>query len=205
MTNFNTCCFTGHRPKDLFGYDWNNYTGLIKVVGRCVDKLVKEYGTTRFISGGAQGADQMSYWIVEKYRSINNVENWVYVPCQSQPNPWKDTGPFSKDEYNKMVARAQANGWYRLISEDGYSSKLMHERNIAMLNDSDVVIGVYKGDIELIRNPDIQAFGGTIHCLRNAYAMGKPIIIVNPVTLQTSTLNFTANNQEQDHAVACAT
>jgi len=75
MSKWGTVCVTGHRPKDLFGYDWDKYSATIKKVTGAVDRLYNKYGVTKFISGGAQGVDQLFFWCVEKYRANNESAN----------------------------------------------------------------------------------------------------------------------------------
>ena len=193
---FNTVCVTGHRPKDLFGYDWDKYSAVIEKVTATVTSLHKKYGVTKYISGGAQGVDQLFFWVVEKYREANRpngnhgeIENWLYTPCQNQAKYWKDEGPFSKKEFGRIVKRAKKNKTYKLCADKPYNAQLMYDRNTAMVKDSDIVLGIYKGDIADIKGSE-KKNGGTLHCLRHAYSKGKPIIIINPVTLKLSTLNF---------------
>lgn len=53
-----TICFTGHRPKDLFGYtDKTPYISIINALKPFLSVLY-ENGYTDYISGGAQGFDQ---------------------------------------------------------------------------------------------------------------------------------------------------
>ena len=55
-----SACFTGPRPKSLYGYeDIVSYNVLIDVVGFVIEQLVAA-GTSRFVSGGAQGFDPNS-------------------------------------------------------------------------------------------------------------------------------------------------
>ena len=62
--NWLTACFTGPRPKNLFGYDDDEaYKYLLAVTKEVVD-LFYYYGYRYFISGGAQGFDQIAFWAV---------------------------------------------------------------------------------------------------------------------------------------------
>lgn len=60
----NTVTFTGPRPKKLFGYnDKESYQKIVDVLKVQV-KDAYDNGARRFISGGAQGLDQMAFWAV---------------------------------------------------------------------------------------------------------------------------------------------
>ena len=61
-----TICFTGHRPKDLFGYtDKTPYISIINALKPFLSVLY-ENGYTDYISGGAQGFDQLAFWAVQQ-------------------------------------------------------------------------------------------------------------------------------------------
>lgn len=60
-----TICFTGHRPNKLAGYTNRvPYTVFVKNLKEMLIPLV-EQGYIRFITGGAQGIDQLAFWTVE--------------------------------------------------------------------------------------------------------------------------------------------
>ena len=76
-----TMSFTGRRPKDLFGYVKENY---VPLVNKLTDELIqfyKEQGFDTFITGGAQGFDQLAFWAVDRMkRQGYMVKNIVYAP-----------------------------------------------------------------------------------------------------------------------------
>ena len=49
-----TCCFTGHRPNKIFGYDLSNpnYQKLANIVKYYAKMLYLNYSVRRFITGG---------------------------------------------------------------------------------------------------------------------------------------------------------
>lgn len=64
-----TVCFTGHRPKSIFPinpYDESRRKDYQKIVDRIADFVCSMYnkGFTKYISGGAQGFDQLAFWAV---------------------------------------------------------------------------------------------------------------------------------------------
>ena len=85
-----TICFTGRRPQDLCGYDYKSkYEGLQKWLTGYLEEFYKK-GVRNFISGGAQGFDQLAFWVVEDLKKNHpDVKNIVYVPFQGQESRWK--------------------------------------------------------------------------------------------------------------------
>ena len=64
---YKTACFTGPRPNQLFGYyHLERYDIITQALGELLPQLVAQ-GTFDFISGGAQGFDQLAFWAVETY------------------------------------------------------------------------------------------------------------------------------------------
>lgn len=60
-------CFTGRRPKDLVGYRREGYIELVDYLKNYIRDNLYPHHTT-YISGGAQGFDQLAFWAVEKLR-----------------------------------------------------------------------------------------------------------------------------------------
>ena len=58
-----TICFTGHRPKDLFGYDEHQRARYSELTHDILNLVRNSYknGYKTFITGGAQGADQLHF------------------------------------------------------------------------------------------------------------------------------------------------
>ena len=99
-------CFTGRRPKDLFGYQKDKY---ISLVNKLVTELEKFYleGFDIFITGGAQGFDQLAFWAVNKLKQKGYpVKNIVYIPFLKQELKWLEKGLFSQSEYRLMLKMA---------------------------------------------------------------------------------------------------
>lgn len=198
-----TLIVTGHRPKDLFGYnDCAQYHTLQNKLYQCVLQFSNHYGVTRFISGGAQGIDQLFFWAVNYARKNNPaLKNEVYIPFKGQELIWKETGLFSQESYRTMLNLATGThvcnpnitgtprNHVQTKEQEQAISKALTDRNADMVAQADFVIGVYKGDINLITN-DQYGSGGTLNCLRKAYQAGKKIVILNPITLQTTRIGF---------------
>ncbi len=166
-----TICFTGRRPKDLCGYDWMSYKSFGKSL---IDHLEKAYqnGYKNFISGGAQGFDQIAFWAVNALKKRHeDIRNIVYIPFEGQDSSWAETGPFSRKEYERMLS--VADEVKLLVPRQDVKPPLVSyyllNRNKAMVNDSDLIVALYPDDSYKT------ASGGTAHCMRYALEQGKNI------------------------------
>ena len=174
LKKLKTVCFTGRRPKDLLSYDnrykKEYYQSLVDYLKETFRKLYEEEGYTRFISGGAQGFDQLVFWAVNALKRDGlPLKNIVYVPFQGYESRWQDTGLFSKSDFNLMLSCADEVK----ILVDHIPSNIpvtLHERNHAMVNDSDLVIGLYPDDSWRTAKK-----GGTAECLKYSSKKGKEI------------------------------
>lgn len=98
-----TMCFTGPRPAKLFGYDREKYIPVHNVLVQAILKTY-EAGIKKYISGGAQGFDQLAFWSVYTAKMMHpDIQNIVYIPYKNQPYGWKADGLFGIKEYNLMV------------------------------------------------------------------------------------------------------
>ena len=183
-----TLCFTGRRPKDMgfkettvskYGREYlkntqnkSSYADFVLELANIIEKFY-ENGYKRFISGGAQGFDQLAFRAVslvkEKHPDIQNI---MYVPFRGQERQWLPFGYFGKDEYQKMLL--SADEVYYVVDKEltEYKSLVgaLYARNHAMVTASDKVLALYPDD-------DWQEHkGGTCECMRHAYSKGVPIV-----------------------------
>lgn len=108
-----TICFTGPRPKKLLeenGYNKSKYVDFVNSLENIL-KLIceKSVKPLSFISGGAQGFDQLAFWSVYKLKQDNpnfDIKNIVYVPFRGQDKTWKEDGLFGQSEYRLMLSCA---------------------------------------------------------------------------------------------------
>lgn len=178
-----TVCFTGKRPKDLFGYEKGRYITLVdRLTQECVRLAGQGYG--QFISGGAQGADQLAFWAVDKAKRQGvKVKNTVFRPFDGHEARWARDGLFGQKEYWLMLSKADA---VITCGERPDSStrmggvvEAMDLRNHLMVNHADLVFGICRG------NPmNGSGKGGTNECLAYAVAMKKEIFLLDPFTLE---------------------
>lgn len=166
-----TVCFTGRRPKDLFDeehksarYKKESYEDLVNFL---TDELEKFYdkGVREYISGGAQGFDQLAFYAVDNLKKRHSdVKNVVYVPFEGQENMWLNYGLFGQARYHTMLRNADEcniitvgelvnvkNEEGKIVDsylkqdDDTHISvkKAMFMRNQAMVNKSDAIIALF--------------------------------------------------------------
>lgn len=150
-------CFTGKRPKDLVRYEREGYQLLFDKLYEFLYRLVeiyKEFDIT-FLSGGAQGFDQLAFWAVEKVKKSFPVKNVVVIPFVGQEAYWKLEGAFGIQDYNLMLEKADEVITLSDNSDD-YGNKYI-ERNHYMVDHSVAVIGLFN-----------ECTGGTGECIHYA-------------------------------------
>lgn len=156
--------FTGKRPKDLYGYrDKASYDTMRKNLKSVLRKLISQ-GAERFNSGGAQGFDQVAFWVVDELKKeYPYIKNYLYIPCKEYASQWAEQGLFSKSDFEKML---QAADHVIYISET-YTKSCLFMRNLAMLDDGDVLVAL---------SNQTELTGGTGHAVTNAINRGMPVI-----------------------------
>lgn len=178
-----TFCFTGPRPNQLHGYDEAArplYTQIVDFTQNVILKFARGSPGVEFISGGAQGFDQLAFWSVEKAKRLHpelNIGNTLYIPFENQPSRWSPDGMFGRKEYILMRRRANIT---RIVSpnpapNDSQAAVIaLHERNHAMVQDSDLVIALLAG-----RSLDWEhSSGGTAECIRYARSQNRPVFAI---------------------------
>lgn len=171
-----TICFTGRRAKGLAGYDRENYNMFVSELAQWLSRsFCREEGTVKFISGGAQGFDQLAFWAVDLARMDPkrkaDIDNTIYVPFRGQESVWKEDGLFSRSEYRAMLDTADHVEYLSEKPAD-FSGicRALTDRNHEMVDVSDMVVALYA------RDDWRTAKGGTAECMRYAEAAGKPIV-----------------------------
>ena len=185
-----TACFTGPLPRNLYEYDARRYEPLSRKLEKAVASMRKNKYDT-FITGGAQGVDQIAFWAVDtlKQKARNAIKNVVFIPLENQDRYWAVSGTFSKQDYKKILEHATEIAYISKNvnpSDNNAVREAMLKRNRAMVDASSLVIGVYpnnnwiKGD---------RADPGTAYTLKYALAQSKNIIVLN-YSLQCCRLLF---------------
>lgn len=176
-SHLGAACFTGPRPAKLFGYDMEKYYPMHDFLVQVIDELY-DSGIRTFISGGAQGFDQVAFWSVYTAKKTHpDIQNIVYIPYEQQSKGWKKEGLFGINEYNLMLKKADSVRNVSGIVSPGsrpIAVKALMDRNKAMVDDSDVVIGLFPHGSDYNTSS-----GGTAACLR--YASGRrPVLLIDP-------------------------
>lgn len=86
---YKSCCFTGHRPQRLYGYDLSNnkYQVLAHKLAKIAYTLYTKYDVDTFFTGGALGADTIAFFAIEYVKSKGiPVKNYVVVPFAVKKN-----------------------------------------------------------------------------------------------------------------------
>ena len=178
-----TIAFTGRRPKDLCGYNYNSYRTFVKQLTGILDNL-NQQGYSRFVSGGAQGFDQLAFWAVnclKREHTDRRIDNVVYVPFRGQENRWAKTGDFSQADYQKMLRFATETIYLSEgLTDYGQIVNALHSRNHAMIDDCDLLVALYPSDDFMTSK------GGTAEAMRYARSVSKPILQIR----------YTINNNE---------
>lgn len=171
-----TVCFTGHRPKGLFGYSESaraQYKTLAREVAKVCERMMEENGVDRFISGGAQGADQTCFWAVENLRRKGcSLSNIVYMPFMGQQLPWPVHTMFGQKEYLRMLEEADEVYDCARASRSVYEK--LTDRNHDMVDNSDFVVCIWNESAA----PGSIA-GGTSECVRYAQKTGRPVFVLD--------------------------
>ncbi len=172
-----TVCFTGPRPRDLYGYGPErdaDYVRLASDIERltCMP-LYESHGATRFVTGGAQGSDQCAFWAVERMRQMGYpVRNDLFVPFEGQDGRWSAGGLFGRRKYAEMLRTADSVTDCSTPGNGAIPNLL--RRNRAMVDASDIVVCVWNKPWQ----PDIGGErGGTNACVGYALKRGRPVLV----------------------------
>ena len=170
-----TMCFTGRRPKDLCGYDVTKYSEFVSdLVKLLYEEFYQKRNIRRFISGAAQGFDQLAFWAVERMKKLygcKDVQNIVFVAFEHQEIRWAKSGCFSQAEYGLMLRQADQ---VMVVCNDNTIESLF-TRNHAMCDCSDCCLGLYPDDTWRYSR------GGTAECLRYAVRQSMEVLCLNYV------------------------
>ena len=121
--------------------------------------------TITFITGGAQGFDQLAFWAVHKLKSkYPYIKNVVYVPFKGQESRWMENGLFGQKEYRLMLQLADEVKYLYEKPKQYEVVGLLMNRNHRMADDSDFVFALCND--ETWTNPETR--GGTQECMRYA-------------------------------------
>jgi uncharacterized phage-like protein YoqJ len=154
---------TGHRPKDLGGYDPTEPMNawLIETTAEILIKLRDNEGFRKFFTGMALGFDQ---WSLEAALRVGGFHTIAAVPCAGQEKMWPDS---SKKRYFELLEMCDEVH----VLADSYSVKVMHQRNEWMVDRTVLTLAAFTE----------KESGGTYNCLKYASKQENRIIRINPI------------------------
>lgn len=166
------CAFTGHRPQSLpFGFDESDErcTALKSVMRDQIVKLIENNGVTHFISGMALGIDMYAAEIVLNLKAkYPHITLESAIPCETQAVKWSVA---ARERYYNIAAKCDKE----TMLQREYTPDCMEKRNRYMVDHADYILAVWNG------SPS-----GTGKTVRYAHQQGKPVIIINPVSLDVT-------------------
>ncbi len=170
--------FTGHRPNKLNGYNKNDNIELINTIEKALIPLIND-GYTTFITGMALGVDQWAADVVLKLRKQYFLKLVAAIPCIGQEKFWPHD---SQVEYRRILSKCDE---IYNVSNKPYEPKCMQRRNEFMVYNADLIVAVWDG-----------TFGGTGNCVKYAMKKCKPILVINPTTLEYSYYKYNKQDYE---------
>jgi len=159
-----TVCCTGHRPKgfpwDYRNIDCDSHQEYLESLACKIESLIRADGFDYFYSGGAIGADMDFADIVIGLRDnyYPHIKIEIAVPCQNQDLKWIEE---DKERYRKILLKSDT---VKILS-DTYFPACMFERNKYMVDNSDLVIAIWNGEMS----------GGTFNTITYAKKNNKSI------------------------------
>lgn len=169
-----TCCYTGHRPDKLGGYNWNSLLN-IKIrsqIRSLTINLIENYDVYRFIFGGALGFDQFSFEVVYKLKKTYPfIELILAIPFDGFHKNWID----KKDQERLFLHMKLADEVVNVNELSEYYKpnikKKYDQRNMFMVDKSSYIIGCWDG-----------SSGGTKNCIDYAtlYIRKENTFLINP-------------------------
>ena len=166
-----TCCFTGHRPENLYKNidDGELYNRIVKAVENAYLD-----GYRVFLCGGCRGGDFLFADAVLYARTKHSDIKLCFVlPCRDQAANWYRE---DRDNYSRLLDSADDI----VCLSEKYTSDCMQKRNRYMVDLSTLLIAAYNG-----------TEGGTQYTY--GYAQKKHLRItdvLDRITPQTDQLSF---------------
>jgi len=159
-------CATGHRPDKLYGYDLSDIRYLF--LKEKIKEILILNNCTEGISGMALGLDMIfALAVIDLKDAGYNIKLHCAIPCINHTGKWTDDK--IKKMYQYILSRADTIH----INSRKYNSFCMQERNIYMVDNSNIILAVYDGF----------SSGGTKNCIDYAISKNKKIISITPTEI----------------------
>ena len=171
---------TGHRPKDLFGYQSEKpYEALQHLIEEAIADIARQNGLSlnaiELRTGGAQGADQTAFCAGQGIGCTSHV----FIPFVGQDSRWQKDGLFGKSAYQRMLREADCITIVERIERYSHTTSIaqkLMDRNEAMLDGADILLAICRYDDWMAQK------GGTAATMRKAMHRSIPIYRINPIT-----------------------
>ena len=163
MTKIKSCCFTGYRPHK-FGFEFSpENKEFVTLENKLIDAVfsLADEGCYKFYCGMAMGFDLLaaeSVIMLKKLYKKARIELVAVIPFEKQSDAWDEHW---KNRYQKVLRQADSVVY---ISRE-YKKGCYHTRNCYMVDNSEVVITWYDGQL-----------GGTAATLNYAARKDKKIV-----------------------------
>ena len=153
-----TCCFTGHRPDKLGGYNEDN--PMAEHLKEDLHEEIRQAIVSKymyFITGMAQGWDTWAAESVLKWKEqCPDIKLIAAIPFEGQESKWPEK---AQQRYRDILAKADT---VEYIHEPGYAAWKNLERNKWMVDRSSLVIAGWDG-----------SDGGTGHCVHYVQSIAR--------------------------------
>lgn len=180
MIRRKACAFTGHRPSKL-SWRYNESDPCCMALKAVLEEQIKmqiEAGTTDFLSGMAQGIDQICAELVLHQREKTPMLRLhCILPCMGQDAEWTDA---AQRRYRSIIKQADS----RVYVNRAYCKECMLERDRYMIECASTLLAVYNGVNR----------SGTAATVNYARKLGREIIIINPASLVVTHENVPNNS-----------
>jgi len=165
---------TGHRPKDLFGYDLSSsqYNGIRRVMADIIQKAQDKYHDVSYISGMALGADML--WAEEVYK--RSLPLYAFIPFRYQAKVWNQK---DQQHWQELIEYAVSVH----ITDDSSNPNIvraLHKRNEDMIVNSDLCLAICHEETVKRRISSGERLGGTYGCMLSALKHGLKVFSYDP-------------------------
>lgn len=171
--------FTGHRPAKLAqnnrqAYQSKHYDKFLPALTKSLEAYLN-IGIDTFITGGAQGFDQLVFWAVENLKTNfpdKTIRNVVYIPFKGQESKWIDDGGiFSPTKYRQMLDLADEVHYCTDLDNTANRRDIamaLDYRNRCMCKSASRLLALWNEDEY---KADAIAPGGTANCWKFAKSL----------------------------------
>lgn len=150
---------TGHRPNKL-NNEYNLNGPMSLWIKKKLYEVIEAEKPTQIISGMALGVDTI--WALSAIE--HKIPLLAAIPFEGQEKIWPQE---SKDLFNYILNHPETTKY--IVSEGVYAPYKMQIRNKWMVDNCDVLVGVFDGTA-----------GGTKNCVTYANSVNKKTIIIDP-------------------------